>query len=51
MCGRVWSGFVGVSVCFVWDSLMWVCGCENVLCVGQFEAGLGEWVCVVCGTV
>jgi len=50
------SGFVGVSVCCVWDSLVWfvgvslccvwdslelVCGSECVLCVGQF--GLGLW--------
>jgi len=24
MCWTVWSGFVGVSVCCVWESLVWV---------------------------
>ena len=57
MCGTVWCGFVGVSVCCVgqfgvglwvvsvccvWDSLVWVCGSECVLCVGQFGVGLWE---------
>jgi len=46
-----------VSLCCVWDSLvwifgseyvlcvgqsLWVCGSECVLCVRQFGAGLGE---------
>jgi len=35
----------------VWDSMVWVWGSECVLCVGQFGAGLGEWVRVVCGIV
>jgi len=26
VCGRVLCGFGGVSVCCVWDSLVWVCG-------------------------
>ena len=39
LCGRVWCGFVGVSVCCVWDSLERVYGSE---CVGQFGAGLWE---------
>jgi len=53
-------------VCCVWNSLVWVCGSEFVLCVGQyglvcgsecllcvghFGVGLGERVCAVCGTV
>ena len=58
VCERVWRGFVGsecvlcvghfgvglwgVSVCYVWDSLVWVCGSESVPCVGQFGVGLGE---------
>jgi len=57
VCGTVWCGFVGVSVCCVgqfgvglwvvsvccvWDSLVWVCGSECVLCVGQFGVGLWE---------
>ena len=48
VCGTVWCGIVGVSVCCVWDilcgivgvslccvwdSLEWVCGSECVLCV------------------
>jgi len=40
-----------VILCCVWDSFVWVLGCECVLCVGQFGVGFGEWVCVVCGTV
>ena len=51
MCGRVWFGFGGVSVCCVWDSLVWVCGSECVLCVGQFGVGLWERECALCGTV
>ena len=35
-----------VSVCCVWDSLVWVCGSECVLCVGQF--GVCLWVVSVC---
>ena len=42
VCGRVWCGFGGVSVCCVCESLVWVCGIECVLCVGQFCVGLGE---------
>jgi len=42
VCGRVWCGFVGVSVCSVWDSLVCVCGSECVLCVGQFGVGFGS---------
>jgi len=38
-------------VCCVWDSLVWVCGSECVLLVGQFGVGLWEWVCAACGTV
>ena len=33
-------------MCCVWDSLVWVCGSECVLCVGQF--GVGLWVESVC---
>ena len=51
MCGRDWGGFGGVSLCCVWDSVVWVWGSEYVLCVGQFGAGLGERVCAVCGRV
>jgi len=29
-------------VCCVRDSLVWVCGSECVLCVGQFGVGLWE---------
>ena len=47
MCGAVWCGFGGVSVCCVWDSLVWVWGSECVLCVGQFGVGLGS-ECVLC---
>ena len=37
--GKFWCEFLGVSVCFVWDSLIWVCGCECVFCVGHFGEG------------
>jgi len=54
-CGSVWSGFVGVGVCCVWDSLEWVFGGVGVweilewdwgvsLSVGQFGVGLREGV-------
>ena len=46
MCGTVWCGFVGVSLCCVWDSLEWVCGSESVLCVEQF--GVDSWGVSVC---
>jgi len=42
VCGTVWCGFVGVSVCCVWDSLEWDCGGYFLLCVGQFGVGLWE---------
>jgi len=45
VCAVCWtdlSGFVGVSVCCLWDSLVWVCGSECVLFVGQFCVGLWE---------
>jgi hypothetical protein len=32
VCGTVWIGFGGVSVCCVWDSLDWVWG-VSVCCV------------------
>ena len=51
VCGTVWCGFGGVSVCCVWESLVWVCGSECVLCVGQYGVGLWERVCAVCRTV
>jgi len=48
VCGTVWCGFVGVSVCCVWDSLGGFRGVS--LCRGgQFAAGFGERVCAVCG--
>jgi len=48
VCGRVWGAFGGVSLCCVWERLVWVWGSECVLCVGQFGVGLGECVFVVC---
>jgi len=42
VCETVWCGFEGVSLCCVWDSLVWVWGSECVLCVGQICVGLGE---------
>jgi len=33
LCGKDWFGIVGVSVCCVSDSLLWVCGSEFVLCL------------------
>jgi len=40
--GTVWNVFGRVIVCCVWDSLEWVWGSECVLCVRQFDVGLGE---------
>ena len=40
VCGTVCCGFGGVSVCYVWGSLVWVWGSESVLCVGQIGVGL-----------
>ena len=51
MCGTVWSGYGGVSVWYVWDSLERVWGNTCVLCVGQFGVDVGEKVYVVFGTV
>jgi len=45
VCGTVWFGFGGMSVCVsvcVWDRLVWVCGSECELCVVEFCVGLGE---------
>ena len=42
VCGTVWCGFGGVSLCCVWDSLVWVWGSECVLCVGELGVGLRE---------
>jgi len=42
VCWTVWSGFEGVSVCCVLDSLEWVWESKCVLCVGYFGVGLGE---------
>jgi len=44
--GTVLCGFGGVSLCRVWESLMWVCGSECLLCVGQF--GVGLWGMSLC---
>jgi hypothetical protein len=40
--GTVWSGFGGVSVCCLSDSVKWVSWSECVLCLGQFGMGLVE---------
>jgi len=29
-----------VNLVSVWDSLVWICGSECVLCVGKFSVGL-----------
>jgi len=42
-----WCGIEGVSICFVWESLTWVCGRVYVLCVGQFVWVWGVIVCCV----
>jgi len=42
VCGTDCCGFVGVRVCCVWDSLVWVFGSECVLCVGEFGVSLCE---------
>jgi len=49
--GEFGAVFLGVCLCCVWDSILWVGESEFVLCVVQFGVGLGECVCVVCGTV
>ena len=51
MCGIDLCGFVEVILCCVLERLLWVCGIEFVLCVGEFEVGLGELVCAVCLSV
>ena len=47
--GEFGVSFGGVSVCCVWDSLVWVWVSEFLLCVGQFRVGLRELVCAACG--
>ena len=47
MCGTFWCEFVEVSVCCVWDSLVWVCGSECVLCVDSLVWVWGK-ECVLC---
>ena len=42
VCGTVWCGFGGVSLCCVLVNFVFVCGSECVLCVGQFCVGLAE---------
>ena len=42
MCATVLCGIGGVSVCCLWESLVWVWGSECVLCVGQFGVCLGS---------
>ena len=42
MCGTVCCGFGEVSLCCVWDSLVWIWGSECVFFVGQIGVGLGE---------
>jgi len=49
--GQFVAGFVGVSLCCVCESLVWVLGSEFVLCVGEYGAGLEEWVFDVCARV
>ena len=51
MCGTVWCGIGGDSLCCVWERLLWICEIEIVLCVGEFGVGLGELGCAVCGSV
>jgi len=41
VCGTVWCGFGGVSLCCVLVNFVFVCGSECVLCVGQFGFGFG----------
>jgi len=43
VCGTVWCGFGGVILCCLWDCLLWVCGCECVLCAvfGTVCCGFG----------
>jgi len=42
VCGRVWSGFGGVSFFCVWESLGLVWGSEFVLFLIEFGVGLGN---------
>jgi len=40
--GQFCEGFGEVSLCCVWDGLLWIWGSKYVLFVGQFGVGLGE---------
>ena len=40
--GKLVCGYGGVSVCYVWDSMVWVCGSDFVLSVGHFGVCLGR---------
>ena len=50
VCRTVWCGFVGVSVCCVWDSLVWVCGFVGVNVWDSLEWLFGSEY-VLCWTV
>jgi len=47
VCGINLCGFVEVILSCVWERLLWVCGIEFVLFVGEFEVGLGLFVLCV----
>ena len=51
MCGKVWCGYGSVSVCCLWDSWVWVCERECMLCVGLIVVGLWERVCAELGRI
>ena len=42
MCRTVFCGFVGLSLCRVWEWLMWVCGNECLMYVREFDVRLWE---------
>jgi len=42
VCEKIWCWFGVESLCCVWDISVWVWGSECVLCVGEFDVGLGD---------
>jgi len=47
LCAGEFWGLNGVSVCCVWENLVWVCGSECVLCEAQFGGFEGS-ECELC---
>ena len=47
LCGRVWGGFGGVSLCCVCESFVWVWGCELCCVLYSFCLFVGLSLCCV----